>query len=419
MIQRPRGTKDILPKEQIYFKNVEKTFSETVEKAGFSKITFPTFEDAKLFNRSIGKDTDVIEKEMYTFSDKSGNLLALRPEGTASVMRAYIENGMQSWSQPVKLYYFGPFFRYDRPQAGRYREFFQFGLEVIGDNNPLVDASLIATAWRIYKKLNIENLTIELNSIGCGTCRPKYEKLLKSYYQDQKGACKDCLRRLKTKPIRVLDCKNEKCLMIQHDAPQLINNLCSSCHDHFKTVLEYLDELEIPYQLNPKIVRGLDYYTNTVFEIWNQKEKAQNSLGGGGRYDGLAEILGSSKKTGIGFAGGVERVIDEIKKEEIEVSEQKKIDVFVAQLGDKARKKCFRLLNDLLDAGIGVETRFDRGGIGDQLRIASNLGVAYTLLIGQREAFDETVIIKEMDSGNQEIFPYEKIVREMQKRLKK
>jgi histidyl-tRNA synthetase len=419
-LQKPRGTKDIWGEDQKYFKYVQNVLENVAEEAGFRKIETPGFEDTSLFVRGVGKETDIVGKEMYTFKDKSGNSITLRPEGTAPVVRAYLEGGMQSLPQPVSLYYFSNFFRYERPQAGRYREFWQFGLEVIGDKNPLVDANIIATASRIYKKLDIKNISIQVNSIGCSICRPKYIKFLKQYYAGSLNKlCADCKKRYKTNPLRLLDCKNEKCMTLQAEAPQIINNLCSSCHEHFKLVLEYIDELDINYDLNPKIVRGFDYYTGTVFEVWNEKDGAQNSLGAGGRYDDLVGLLGGPKTPAVGFGAGVERTIEEMEKEGIELVEDRNVNIFVAQLGSKARKKCFKLLNDLLDASIGAEARFDKGGIGDQLKIASKLGVDYTLLIGQREAFDGTVIIKDMVSGNQEVFPYEKIVKVMSKRLKK
>ncbi len=420
IIQKPRGTKDIWGENQKYFKYFRNVFESVADEAGFLRIDTPAFEDTRLFVRGVGRETEIVSKEMYTFKDKSGNSLTLRPEGTAPVVRAYLENGMQSLPQPVNLYYFGNFFRYERPQAGRYREFWQFGLEVIGDKNPLVDANIIATVARIYKRLEIKNISIQINSMGCSVCRSKYIKLLKKYYaRNMRNICADCKKRYKANPLRLLDCKNEKCMALQNEAPQIINNLCSACHDHFKIVLEYIDKLEINYELNPKIVRGFDYYTGTVFEVWNEHDRAQNSLGGGGRYNELVQLLGGPKTPAMGFGGGVERTIEEIKKESIELDIDKNVNIFVAQLGSKARKKCFKLLNDLLDAGIGAEARFDKGGIGEQLKTASKLGVEYTLLIGQREAFDDTVIIKDMASGNQEVFPYEKIVKAMSKRLKK
>ncbi len=419
IFQKPRGTKDIWGDDQKYFKYVRDIFENVAEEAGFLKIDTPAIEDTKLFVRGVGKETDIVSKEMYTFN-RSGNSLTLRPEGTAPIVRAYLEDGMQSLPQPVSLYYFSNFFRYERPQAGRYREFWQFGLEVLGDKSPLVDANVIATASRIYKKLNIKDISIQVNSMGCPTCRPKYMKLLKKFYSGKvTKLCADCKKRYKTNPLRLLDCKNEKCLALQNEAPQIINNLCSACHDHFKTVLEYVDELDILYELNPKVVRGFDYYTGTVFEIWNASDGAQNSLGGGGRYDELIQTLGGPSIPAMGFGGGVERTIEEMKKEELNLDFPKNVNIFVAQLGSKARKKCFKLLNDLLDAGIGAEARFDKGGIGDQLKTASKLGVEYTLLIGQREAFDGTVIIKDMASGNQEVFPYEKVIKVISKRLNK
>lgn len=418
--QTARGTRDILPEDQKYFDFVQRTFESVVGAVGFSKITTPAFEETGLFVRGVGKNTDVVEKEMYTFEDRSKNSLTLRPEGTAPIVRAYLQDGMMSWSQPVKLYYFGPMYRYDRPQAGRYREFWQFGFEMIGDKSALADAIVISSSYRIYEKLGLkDNLSLQLNSIGCKSCREKYVKELVKYYKENfSNICETCKVRLETNPLRLLDCKNPKCQELAQDAPQTINSLCKECHSHFTEVLEYLDEIGITYVLNPLLVRGLDYYNRTVFEFWSDKEGAQNSLGGGGRYDGLIEILGGKETPALGFAGGVDRVVEYLKENEIEVGNDDKADVYVAQLGDVARKKCFKLLNDLWQAEISAEGCLDKGSISDQLKTANKLGVKYTLLIGQKEAYDDTVIIKEMDSGNQETYPLAKAVAEIQKRLK-
>jgi len=420
ILQTPRGTRDILPEQQGYFDYVERVFESVVKSAGFAKVTTPVFEDTNLFVRGVGEGTDIVEKEMYTFKDKSDNSLTLRPEGTASIVRAYLENGMQSLPQPVKLYYFEPMYRYDRPQAGRYREFWQFGFEMIGDKSALADAVVITTAYRIYDNLGLsDKLSMQVNSIGCPDCRPKYLKELTKYYKEnEKDLCPDCKKRLVSNPLRLLDCKEKKCQALAEEAPQIVNSLCDACHAHFKEVLEYLDEIGIVYEINARLVRGLDYYTRTVFEIWSQKDGAQNSLGGGGRYDKLVEILGGQATPALGFAGGVDRTVDLIKVIREDVDMDGKRDVFVAQIGEEARKKCFRLMNDLWNNGVDAEGCLDKNGISDQLAAANKIGAKYTLLMGQKEAYDETVILKEMSSGTQEVFTLDKIISEVKRKLK-
>ena len=419
-IQTPRGTRDILPELQAYFDYVEKVFISITKSAGFLKTTTPVFEDTSLFVRGVGKDTDIVEKEMYTFADRSDNSLTLRPEGTASIVRSYLENGMQSLPQPVKLSYFEPMYRYDRPQAGRYREFWQFGFEMIGDKAPIADAIVITTAFRIYEKIGLGNgLRMQINSIGCKLCRPKYLKELTSYYKESvEQLCPDCKKRLNTNPLRLLDCKQKKCQALAEEAPQIVNSLCGECHNHFKEVLEYLDDIGIIYEINPRLVRGLDYYTKTVFEFWSESDGSQNSLGGGGRYDYLVEQLGGKPTPALGFAGGVDRTVEQIISLSAEVGGLEKTDVFVAQIGDEARKKCFRLMNELWADGIEAEGCLDKGAISDQLKIANKVGAKYTLIIGQKEAYDETVIVKEMVSGAQEIVPIDKVIADLRKKLK-
>jgi len=419
-IQRPRGTRDILPDQQALFDYVEQVFESVVRSAGFAKITTPVFEDTSLFVRGVGGDTDVVEKEMYTFADKSENSLTLRPEATASVVRAYLENGMQSWPQPVKLFYLMPMYRYDRPQAGRYREFWQFGFEMIGDKSSLADAVTITTAYRIYDNLGLkDSISLQVNSIGCAECRPKYLKELVKYYKEnEKDLCADCKRRLTSNPLRLLDCKEKKCQALSEEAPQIVNSLCPACHQHFKEVLEYLDEIGIVYEINSRLVRGLDYYSGTVFELWSQKTGSQNSLGGGGRYDKLVEILGGQPTPAIGFAGGLDRTVELIQELGDEYTLEAKRDVYVAQIGDEARKKCFRLMNDLWNNGVDAEGCLDKGGISGQLAAANKIGARYTLIMGQKEAYDETVIVKEMFSGTQEIVPLDKVIPEIKRKLK-
>lgn len=416
--QVPRGTKDIMPDDQVYFDYLFDVFKTVVSSAGFKRITTPVFEDTGLFVRSVGKGTDIVDKEMYSFKDKSNNSLTLRPEGTAPIVRAYLENGMQAWPQPVKLYYFMPMYRYERPQAGRYREHWQFGFEMIGDKDPIADVTVISTAARIYKQLGLTNVTIQLNSIGDQNCRPKYIKVLKEYYKDKLSkVCSDCKRRYEINPLRLLDCKEDRCQSIIEEAPQFINYLCKDCHDHFKGVLELLDEINISYELNPRLVRGFDYYTRTVFELWTEREGY--ALGGGGRYDKLVEALGGKPTPGLGFAAGADRIVEELKNNpQMEIQSDRSINVYIAQLGDEARKNCLKLLSGMWDQGIAAEGCLEKGSISEQLSNANRLKAKYTLIIGQKEAYDETVIIKEMASGNQEVYPQEQVVKEVKKRLK-
>lgn len=420
IVQKVRGMRDILPEEQKYFKYLEKIFEESCEQTGFKKIYTPTVEQTALFVRTVGKNTDIVSKEMYTFKDKSGKPVCLRPEGTASVARAYLEGGMTSLPQPVKLYYEMPMFRYDRPQKDRYREHWQFGVEVLGGKAPTIDVTVIALALRVVKSAGLSNISLQINSIGCPNCRPKYRKILLDYLKEnEKKLCKDCKKRMKSNPLRVLDCKQPSCANIADEAPQTINHLCNSCHEHFRTILEYLDEIDIIYELNPHLVRGLDYYSKTVFEIWTEADRGQNTLGAGGRYDGLTELLGGKSVTGIGFGLGADRIATEMQAQEVEIPQTRTADVFVAQLGDEAKKKCFKILFDLRNAGISAEGSIDRGSISEQMRTANRIGAQYSLIIGQKEAFDSTVIIKDMHSGSQEIYPCDRAVKEIQKKLGK
>lgn len=420
IIQKVRGMRDILPEEQKYFKVLRNSFESACEHGGFQRIYTPTVESTNLFARTVGKGTDIVDKEMYTFKDKSNNSITLRPEGTASIARAYLEGGMTSLPQPVKLYYEMPMFRYDRPQANRYREHWQFGAEVLGEKSPLIDVTIIALAIRIVKSAGLKNISLQLNSIGCPTCRPKYRKVLLAYLkQNEKNLCPDCKKRMKTNPLRVLDCKVPSCVAIAEEAPQSINNLCNPCHAHLKVILEYLDELDIMYDLNPRLVRGLDYYVRTVFEIWSESEGGSAALGGGGRYDGLTELLGGKSVSGIGFGLGADRIVAAMKEQNVDLPEAHAVEVFVAQLGEEAKKKCYRLLFDLQQAGIGAEGSLDKGSISDQLKAANRFGVPFTLIIGQKEAFSDTVIIKDMHSGAQEVYPRDRIIKEITRKLSK
>ncbi len=416
-----RGMKDILPPDQPYWRQIAETVQRSAENQRYERIDTPVLEEAWLFTRGIGKETDIVEKEMFQFVDRNGDSIALRPELTAPVARAYIEHGFVSQPQPVKLYYFCPLFRHDRPQAGRYRQFWQFGFEVLGDSHPIVDAQLIQIAFSVYQSLKLP-VRIQINSIGDSACRPLYLKALTDYYRSRKNVlCEDCKKRLLKNPLRLLDCKVEDCRALKVDAPQTVDHLCEACQNHFVAVLEYLDELDVPYTLNPRIVRGLDYYTRTTFEVWTDDQPEGASvleLGGGGRYDGLVEQLGGRPTPGIGFAGGVERLISLWRERSSEpLSGLPEPDVFLAQLGDPARKLCLKLLQTLRQNGLTVADSLSKDGIKTQLEAANRVGAKFALIVGQKEIMDGTVLIRDMENGIQEVVDYQKAVTEVAKRL--
>lgn len=422
-LQSVRGMHDILPDEQKYWDYIIDNFVKTIDPFGFQKIETPVLERTELFARSIGDETDIVSKEMFTFTDKSGESLTLRPEWTASIMRAYIERGMSSLSQPVKLYSLGPLFRHERPQAGRFRQFHQLNFEVIGDKSTVIDAQVIFLAWKILENIGINDIEIQINSIGCPECRGEYRDVLMSFLSSKKNRlCVDCKKRLKKNPLRIFDCKNEKCQAILKDAPDIVDSLCEECHNHFKTILEYLDELSIPYNLNSKLVRGLDYYTRTTFEIWYKGSKenaAASALGGGGRYDNLAELLGGRPTAAIGMALGVERIKNILEEKNINVPERsKKTDVLLIQLGDLAKKKALGIFDEMIKGGIKVKEALHKSSIKSQLRLADNLGAKFAVIIGQKEILDKTVLIRDMKSGIQEIVSYDKLLEELKMRLR-
>jgi len=422
-IQAVKGMRDILPQEWFVWDYVLGVSEKLCRDFGFGKIEVPILEHTELYERGVGQVTDIVEKEMFSFKTRGGDEVSLRPEGTAGVVRSYIENGMSRWSQPIKLFYTGPMFRYEQPQMGRYREHHQFGIEVFGDKNPVIDAQVIYLAWKIFQKIGVKNISIQINSIGCEECRNNYKKLLVDYYEMKVSKlCADCKKRLVKNPMRLLDCKEDKCMQVSSSAPQIIDHLCGDCHDHFKSVLEFLDELELPYVLNLNLVRGLDYYTRTVFEIWSsgeESESRQSSFGGGGRYDNLVKYLGGEDTPAVGFSFGIERVVERILKDGFSPKVRSTKKVFLVQLGDTARKKVLKLFNKLIDNNISVSESIGRGSIKSQLKIANRLNSKLALIVGQKEAIDNTVIIRDMESGMQEIITMEKIVAEIKKRVKK
>ncbi len=415
--QTLRGFKDILPEHQKFWDFVFKNIKETAGDFSYQKIDTPILESANLFERTVGKETDIVAKEMFSFEDKGGEKVTLRPELTASVARAYIEHGMLNWSQPVKLWSWGPVFRYDKPQAGRYRQFNQFNFEVIGSESADIDAQVIIMASELYKSLGVD-VEVQINSIGCPECRKEYIKLLKKYLRNKK-MCLTCENRMIKNPLRVLDCKEEKCKEILTEAPQIIDSLCEQCKNSFVKVLEILDDSEVAYSLNPFLVRGLDYYNRTTFEFYvaGDEQNTQGALGGGGRYDYLIEQLGGRPTPAVGFAGGIERVILKIKESGREIKSEIQGDVFIAQLGDEAKKKCAKLFKDLRKEEVKVKEAFAKKGLTDQLEIANRMKVRFALILGQKEIMDDTIIIRDMDSGIQEIVAFDNIISEIKKRL--
>jgi histidyl-tRNA synthetase len=406
LYRAPRGTSDILPNDQPYWRYIEQKVVNICQLYGYERIDVPAFEDTGLFSRSIGEETDIVQKEMYTFEDRGGNKITLRPEGTAPVCRAYLEHGMHNLPQPVKLYYIGSIFRYERPQAGRYRQHYQFGYEAIGDDDPALDAEVIDIAWQFFAWLDLRRLSLVLNSIGCKQCRPGYLAALKSYYANYThDLCSDCKTRLKRNPLRLLDCKKPVCQPIADSAPKSTDYLCSRCDEHFNRLKRYLGLLEIPFAINHRLVRGLDYYTRTVFEIQPEAEGAQSTLGGGGRYDDLIEELGGRPTPAIGFAAGIERIILNLKQQDVPIPTLPRPQVFIAYIGDDARDEALKLAARLRKNGIGVIEAVGDKSLKAQLRQANNLGASYTVIIGDQEVKTSTVILRDMTTSEQKTVP--------------
>jgi len=431
----PTGMHDILETDHRYFQKIYDVVRSIAAFYNFDKIETPILEDTELFSRGIGLTTDVVQKEMFSFRTKGGDYLTLRPEGTAPVVRAYIENGMQNLPKPVKLWYFGPYFRYERPQAGRFRQFWQFGFEIIGEEGAIVDAQITQIIYDILRTLKLKDIVIEVNSIGASCCRPYYKKLLTNYFRSRANSlCANCRRKLKENVLRILDCKEEKCQRVTANGPQIIDHLCQSCHRHFKEFLEFLDELELPYHLNPYLVRGLDYYTRTVFEFFGQisrKEKGEEeekdelqlpvrlSLAGGGRYDGLIKILGGKDMPATGVAVGIERVVRLMKERSVRLSVPARPRIFLIQLGSLAKRKSLKLMEEFRNAKIPILESLGRNSLRAQLKMADKNKVDYSLILGQKEALEGRIIIRQMTTGTQQSVKLERIVKEMKKRLKK
>ncbi len=421
-MQTLSGMPDILPEDQPYFKKIYRISQEHATFYGFEEITPPIMEYAELFEKGTGTDTEIVEKQMYTLRAKGGEQLALRPEFTPSLVRAYIQHGMNSWPQPVKLFSFGPLFRHERPQSGRLRQFHQFNLEVFGSKRSIIDVEVICLFYNILQSLGIKDTIIQINSIGDKECRGDYKKKLVSYLKkSERLLCVDCRKRLKTNPLRSFDCKEEQCQQVVAAAPQVIDHLCKFCHNHFKKVLELLDEMGLPYNLNPHLVRGLDYYTRTVFELTGEEgiESSQASLAGGGRYDNLIKLLANKDVSAFGAAAGVERIINAMKEREVKVAETASPQVFLAQLGEAAKIKALCLMEEFRKVNVPVAESLDKDSLSNQLKIANKQGVKYTLILGEEETKKSIIILRNMETGKQSLIKLEKVIPEIKKKLKK
>lgn len=397
-----KGCNDILPGDVDVWQRIEATARQVFSLYGFSEIRLPILEKTELFCRSIGDCTDIVEKEMYSFVDKGDNRVTMRPEGTAAVMRSYIEHKMYAQDPVTSLYYIGPMFRYERPQKGRYRQFHQIGAEVVGVHDPLVDAQILVMLRHLFTEFGLTEPRLEINSLGCPACRPAYRDTLLAFLQSRRELlCDDCQRRLLTNPLRAIDCKVPGCRDATLDAPAMLDHLCSECDSHFSRTKEYLDEAGAEYTINCRMVRGLDYYTRTTFELVTGLLGAQSAVAAGGRYDGLVEALGGPSLPGIGFALGIERVALLMKGE----TQPSGPDLFIAALGDEARKKAFSLMSALQQSSVHVALDYEGKSLKSQMRRADKLQAAYTLILGETELASGQVVLKRMSDGSQQSLP--------------
>lgn len=421
-IQLVRGMRDLLPADAPYWKAMMNEAEKIASAYGYEWIETPTVEDTSLFVRGVGKTTDIVEKELYSWETPGGEHLSLRPEGTASVVRAYVQHGMVNLPQPVKLWYWGPLFRHDRPQAGRFRQFYTFGCECLGDGDAVIDAQLIIMAWNFVKELGID-VTVRVNSLGTAESRANYKNALVSYFRTKRNKLsEEDKKRLLKNPLRLLDSKDPGMQELKAEAPQMVDWLDEESKAHFMRVLEYLDEVGVSYQLDPYLVRGLDYYSKTVFELYaasDDQELAQSALGGGGRYDALVEILGGRPTSAAGFGLGLDRIVSRLKEKNLVHLPSNQIDVFLAQLGEMGRKKALALFEEFRRAGVPVGEALAKSSIKAQMEQANKRGAKWAVIIGQKEVLDGTAVIRDMDSGTQEIVDAKKVVGEIKKKLGK
>lgn len=401
--QTPKGTVDILPTEARTWRYLEQKVHSICERYNYNEIRTPIFESTELFQRGVGETTDIVEKEMYSFVSRGNDPLTLRPEGTAPTVRAYVEHKMYGDpNQPVKLYYMGPMFRYERSQRGRQRQFHQFGIETIGSHDPAIDAEIIALASQLFDELGIKGVTLELNSVGCSVCRPIHREQLVAYLTPHKDSlCKDCQSRLDRNPMRILDCKEDSCKRITANAPSIVDHLCEECTDHFAHVKGHLERMNIPYEVNPSLVRGLDYYTRTAFEFMEESIGAKSTICGGGRYNGLVEEIGGPDQPGIGFGLGIERLLLALEAQGIELPFKKGIDFYLITLGEASSQERVRILQELRKAGVRVDSDYMERKMKAQIKAADRLGAAYVLILGDDELAEGIIQLKDLATGEQ------------------
>lgn len=416
---RPRGTNDIIPGEVEKWRRVENQFFRICALYGYNEIRTPVFEHTELFQRGVGDTTDIVEKEMYTFMDRGGRSVTLRPENTAPAVRAYLENKLYAGPQPVKLFYCGPMFRYDRPQAGRFRQFHQVGAEVFGSDDPSADSEVIAMAMDFYGRLGLKDLDLHINSVGCPECRPVQRRELKKYFQPHLGnLCRNCRGRFEKNPLRILDCKEVRCAEAGAEAPSTIDCLCLDCAEHFEQVKKNLDLLNINYVIDRRLVRGLDYYTHTAFEIMAPDIGAQSSIGGGGRYNGLIETCGGPPTPGVGYALGTERIILAMERQGLTVSAASKPDVFVVTAGTKAADTAYRMLFSLRSAGISADKDYLGRSLKAQMKYAGKSGARFVVIVGEEELARDVVLVRDMTAGQQEEVPLSELTTAYLARMK-
>lgn len=418
-INAPRGTRDITPKESYKWNYLESKFKELCMLYGYEEIRTPVFEHTELFKRGVGDTTDIVQKEMYSFVDKGDREITLKPEGTAGVVRSFIEHKLFSEAQPTKLFYITPCFRYERPQSGRQRQFHQFGIEAIGGDSPSLDAEVIALAMQYLGELGLKDLTVSINSVGCPVCREKYNEILKEYLSAKSDVlCDLCNDRRDRNPMRVIDCKNETCQSNIVDIPLMADNLCDDCVEHFENLKKYLAEMEINYTIDKKIVRGLDYYKRTAFEIISNDLGSQSTVCGGGRYDGLVEQIGGpSGYSGIGFGMGVERLLLTLEANNIEIENPNKTDIFIVTVGELAKFKAFKILKNLRDNHISADKDHLDRSVKAQFKYSNKINSKYTIVIGDDELTNDEASLKNMETGEQRQVKISELVNELKKEL--
>lgn len=402
MIQRPKGTEDVLPKEIYKWHYVEDVIKKVAKNFGYEEIRTPIFEHTELFERGVGDTTDVVEKEMYTFTDRGNRSVTLKPEGTAPVARAFIEHKLYADTQPVKMFYITPVFRYERPQARRYRQHHQFGIEVFGSPNPSADAEVINLAMTVYKTLGVKDLELRINSVGCSKCRAEYHRILKQYLGDRLDKlCTTCRGRFERNPMRVIDCKSNACQAELMEVPLILDHICDECRDHFEALKKYLEILKLEYVVDPRIVRGLDYYTKTAFEIISDEVGKRGTVCGGGRYDKLVEDCGGPDTPGVGFGMGLERTILTLENKGIKIPKPAGPDVFIVTIGDGASYEGFKLLNQLREADLVADMDHLGRSVKAQFKYADRLSAGYTITIGEEELSKGTVKLRNMTDGKE------------------